>query len=96
MLKRFAAISFLFLLLFNAFGYYLLFGYEQKQARQEVVESVKNMPNSAFKVIKLPVSAYVHIEDRDFEYTEGVTNDIENITELSIETFGELLNTRFA
>ena len=71
MLKKFAAISFLLLLLFNAFGYYLLFGYEQKQARKEVVESVKNRSNSAFKIIKLPVSAYVHIEDRDFEYTEG-------------------------
>lgn len=71
MLKRFAAISFLFLLLFNAFGYYLLFGYEQVQARKDVVQTVKDMPESAFKVIKLPISAYVHIEDRDFEYIEG-------------------------
>jgi hypothetical protein len=70
-LKRIAVISFLFLLLFNAFGYYLLFAYQQVQARQEMVETVKNMPESSFKVIKLLVSAYAHIEDRAFEYVEG-------------------------
>ncbi len=71
MLKRLAAISFLSLLLFNAFGYYLLFAYEQVQAREEVVQSVKNRPESSFKVIKLLVSAYAQIEDREFEYVEG-------------------------
>lgn len=71
MLKKIAAISFLFLLLYNAFGYYLLFGYGQVQARKEVIETVKNIPESSFKVIKLLVSAYAHIEDRDFEYIEG-------------------------
>ena len=70
-MKKIVAISFLFLLLFNAFGYYLLFGYEQVQAHNEVVETVKEMPQSAFKVIKLLVSPYAHIEDRDFEYVEG-------------------------
>lgn len=41
------------------------------QARKDVVQTVKDMPESAFKVIKLPISAYVHIEDRDFEYIDG-------------------------
>ena len=71
MLKRLAAISFLFLLLFNAFGYYLLFGYEQVQARQQVVSTIQDMPESAFTVVKMLVSPYAHIEDRDFEYVEG-------------------------
>lgn len=71
MLKRIAAISFLFLLLFNAFGYYLLFGYEQVQARQQVVSAIQDMPESSFLVVKMLVSPYAHVEDRDFEYVEG-------------------------
>lgn len=59
------------LLLFNAFGYYLLFGYEQKAAHQKFVQSVQNLPNTAFNIVKFKVSAYVNIEDRDFEYVEG-------------------------
>ncbi|MBL7818803.1 MAG: hypothetical protein JNL70_27640 [Saprospiraceae bacterium] len=71
MLKRFAAISFLLLLLFNAFGYYLLFGYEQAQAREQVIQNIQNMPESSFMVVKMLVSPYAHVEDRDFEYVEG-------------------------
>ena len=71
MLKKLAAISFLFLLLFNAFGYYMLFGYEQKQARQETVSSIHDMPESSFMVVKMLVSPYAHVADRDFEYVEG-------------------------
>ena len=71
MLKRIAAILFLFLLLFNAFGYYLLFGYEEVQARQQTVASLQELPESAFMVVKMLVSPYAHVEDRDFEYVEG-------------------------
>lgn len=68
MLKKIAPIFFLFLLLFNAFGYYLLFGYQQIQNRHLAIEQI---PASSFKVIKMLVSAYANIEDRDFEYVEG-------------------------
>lgn len=71
MLKRLAAISFLLLLLFNAFGYYLLFGYEQAQARRQAVQSIQEIPESSFLVVKMLVSPYAHVEDRDFEYVEG-------------------------
>lgn len=71
MLKRIAAISFLFLLLFNAFGYYLLFGYEQAQARQQAINTIQYIPESSFLVVKMLVSPYAHVADRDFEYVEG-------------------------
>ncbi len=71
MLKRLVAISFLLLLLFNAFGYYLLFGYEQAQARRQAVQTLQEIPESAFMVVKMLVSPYAHVEDRDFEYVEG-------------------------
>jgi hypothetical protein len=70
-LKRLAAISFLFLLLFNAFGYYLLFGYEQGQARQQAVTAIQDLPESSFMVVKMLVSPYAHVENRDFEYVTG-------------------------
>lgn len=68
LLRKIAAISFLLMLLFNAFGYYLLFGYQQIQAHRIAIEE---MPASSFKVIKMLVSAYADIEDRDFEYVDG-------------------------
>ncbi len=68
MLRKIAAISFLLMLLFNAFGYYLLFGYQQIQAHRIAIEEI---PASSFKVIKMLVSAYADIEDRDFEYVDG-------------------------
>ena len=71
LLKRIAAISFLFLLLFNAFGYYLLFGYEQVQARKQAVSTIQYLPESSFMVVKMLVSPYAHVADRDFEYVEG-------------------------
>ena len=71
MLKRLAAISFLLLLLFNAFGYYLLFGYEQAQAQHNSVQAFQKIPESAFLVVKMLVSPYAHVEDRDFEYVQG-------------------------
>jgi hypothetical protein len=68
-MKRLIAISFLFLLLFNAFGYYLLFGYEQRQERSE---QLANLPESAFEIVRLPASLYVHLEDTDFEMVDDV------------------------
>ena len=67
-LKRIAAILLLSLLLFNAAGYYLLFAYEQVQARHMAIQE---MPDSNFKIFKFLISPYAHIEDRDFEFTEG-------------------------
>lgn len=66
--KKIIATTFLFLLLFNAFGYYLLLSYQQIQAHEIAIDKV---PNSSFKVIKMLVSAYADIEDRDFEYVDG-------------------------
>lgn len=67
-MKRITTTFILFLLLFNAFGYYLLFSYEQVQAHRIALETV---PNPSFKVIKMLVSAYAHIEDREFEYIDS-------------------------
>ncbi|MBL7816145.1 MAG: hypothetical protein JNL70_14095 [Saprospiraceae bacterium] len=67
-MKRITTIFILLLLLFNAFGYYLLFSYEQVQAHRVTLETV---PNSSFKVIKMLVSVYADIEDREFEYVDG-------------------------
>ncbi|MBL7817592.1 MAG: hypothetical protein JNL70_21480 [Saprospiraceae bacterium] len=66
--RKSAAYFFLFLLLFNALGYYLLLGYQQIQNRQIMLEE---MPTTSFKVVKMLVSPYAHIEDRDFEYVSG-------------------------
>lgn len=46
----------------------MLLSYQQIQAHEIVIDKV---PNSSFKVIKMLVSAYAHIEDRDFEYVDG-------------------------
>lgn len=55
------------LVIFNAFGYYVLLGFEQAQARH--VE-IAGLPDEAFEVIKLPASLYVHLEDSDFEVVD--------------------------
>ena len=67
-MKRLVAISLLGLLLFNAFGYYVLFAYEQAEARRL---QLAELPDSAFDIIKLPASTYVHLEDTPFEYVNG-------------------------
>lgn len=46
----------------------MLLSYQQIQAHEIAIDKV---PNSSFKVIKMLVSAYAHIEDRDFEYVDG-------------------------
>jgi hypothetical protein len=67
-MKRLVAILLLALLLFNAFGYYALFAYEQGKARRA---HIADLPDSAFTVLKVKATLYVHLEDSDFEYTEG-------------------------
>ena len=66
--KRLVAISLLGLMLFNIFGYYVLFAYEQAEARRV---QIANLPDSAFEVVKLLASPYVHLEDTHFEFVEG-------------------------
>lgn len=66
-MKRITAISLLALLLYNAFGYYLLFAYEQAQTKAVLLQ---NIPDSAFQVLKLKVAVYASVEDRAFEYLD--------------------------
>ncbi len=66
-MKRIAVLSLLALLLYNAFGYYLLFAYEQAQTK---VAMLQNIPESDFQVLKLKVAVYASVEDRDFEYLD--------------------------
>ena len=68
-MQRLTVISFLALLLFNAFGYYFLFNYGQKQALYLTQASASN---SDFTIIKLPASLYLHLENTDFEYIDQV------------------------
>jgi hypothetical protein len=46
-------------------GYFILFAYEQEQARHI---KLQNMPESAFKLVKILASTYVHLENTDFDY----------------------------
>jgi hypothetical protein len=63
--KKIASILLLALLLYNAFGYYLLFAY-QKGQQQDM--SVYILPESAFDVLKFNVAIYTSKENTDFEY----------------------------
>lgn len=69
MFRPFAAIFLLVLLLYNAFGYYALLAYEISQTRQF---QLRELPDDAFSVVKIPVALYTHVEDTDFEYLEDV------------------------
>ena len=74
-MKR-AAISFslLALLLYNAFGYYLLFAYEQQCSS---LSAISQLSDSDFIITKIPATLYIHVEDSDFEMvnTEVKVND---------------------
>ncbi|MEY4934970.1 MAG: hypothetical protein RIS64_1329 [Bacteroidota bacterium] len=67
MLKKVTSILLLALLLFNVVGYFALFAYEQEQARHI---KLQNMPESAFKLVKILASTYVHVENTDFDYPD--------------------------
>jgi hypothetical protein len=66
-LKKVTSILLLALLLFNVVGYFALFAYEQEQARHI---KLQNMPESAFKLVKILASTYVHLENTDFDYPD--------------------------
>ena len=68
MMKKIASISLLLLLLYNAFGYYALLAFQKEQAKHMAIQ---NDQKAEYKIIRIPVSAYVHLEDTDFEYTDG-------------------------
>lgn len=63
-MKRLIAISLLGLLLYNSFGYYLLFAYQRQEAREL---ALMQMPESLFDVIKIKVALYTSVADTDFE-----------------------------
>ncbi|MEN9609435.1 MAG: hypothetical protein RLZZ628_249 [Bacteroidota bacterium] len=67
MLKKVTSILLLSLLLFNVVGYFALFAYEQEQARHI---QLQEMPNSAFKLVKILASTYVHLENTAFDYPD--------------------------
>ncbi len=64
-MNKIIAISLLALLLYNAFGYHFLFAYQQEQVRNL---SWQNLPESAYRVIKLNLAIYTSFEDTEFEY----------------------------
>lgn len=64
-MKQLAAILFLALLLYNAFGYYIVFAYEREQAR---IVSLQDLPESAFEVLKFNLAIYTSVENTDFQY----------------------------
>ena len=65
MKKTVLSFSLLALLLYNAFGYYVLFAYEQQQVRSLCVSQLSD---SDFTITKMPATLYMHVEDSDFEY----------------------------
>jgi hypothetical protein len=63
-------------LVYNAVGYYLIYAFEKEQVW---VNTMQNIPESDFKVIKLNASLYTFVEDTNMEYVnENVT--INNVT----------------
>jgi len=66
-MKRLVAILLLGLMLFNSFGYYLLFAYERQQARDM---AIANTPEALFDVIKIKVALYTSVSDTDFEFVD--------------------------
>ena len=65
-LKRFAPILLLALLLYNAFGYYLLFLYGIEKARIDA----RFVSEHDLQVARFKIALYVSVEDTDFEYPD--------------------------
>lgn len=63
-MRRVIAIALLGLLLYNSFGYYLLFAYQRQEAR---ALALMQMPESMYEVIKIKVALYTSVPDTDFE-----------------------------
>lgn len=70
-MKRIASLLILVSLFYNVLGFYLIINYQEEQAW---VQSMNNIPDSSYSVIKLNASLYSFIEDSDFEFVnENVT-----------------------
>jgi hypothetical protein len=74
--KQFFAILLLISLLYNAFGYYLLYLYGSGKVR---IESTAQLPESALEVAKFKVALYTSVPDTEFENVD-VEMDIEGKT----------------
>lgn len=66
-MKKLVSISLLALLLYNAFGYYLLFAYEHKNAR---IDYLEQLPDEAYQVMSYKLADYAIAHDTDFEYVD--------------------------
>jgi hypothetical protein len=66
--KQILSISLLALLLYNAFGYYLLFGYERQKAR---IDYMQELPESAFQKMSYKLVDYTTIHNTEFEYVDN-------------------------
>lgn len=53
--------------MYTVLGYYLLFTFENQRAW---INTIKQIPNTAYKVIKVDASLYSFAEDTDFEYLD--------------------------
>lgn len=70
-MKKLLAYSVLALLLYNAFGYYVLV---VRQNAMHTVELKTNTSDADLKVVKIPISLYTHIENTEFTYFEKEMN----------------------
>lgn len=55
------------IVLYNTFGYYMVFAYAQGQAR---FKAIQNIPDSALQVVKMNLAIYNSLENTDFEYID--------------------------
>jgi endo-1,4-beta-mannosidase len=53
--------------MYTVLGYYLLFTFENERTW---INTIKQIPNTAYKVIKVDASLYSFAEDTDFEYLD--------------------------
>jgi hypothetical protein len=67
-MKQILSISLLACLLFNAFGYYILYGYEQQNAR---IDYLQDLPESAFQKMSFKLVDYTTVHNTDYEYVDN-------------------------
>ena len=70
-MKKLLVYSVLALLLYNAFGYYVLVVNENVM---HTVELKTKTSDADLKVVKIPISLYTHIENTEFTYSEKEMN----------------------
>lgn len=66
-MKKLVSISLLALLLYNAFGYYLLFAYSHQKAH---IDALEQLPETAYQVMSYKLGDYAANHDTDFEYVD--------------------------